>query len=527
MKPAKRWYSLKPFNTAIMKRSYQSLAVCCMLLLSACYKDNGNYTYDLPEQITVTGIGSDYDKVSLVDRITLDPQVSSTDPQAEFSCWWGIYETNVQGSAPKVDTIGRGKALDYLVTQPAKGWVLVFGAKNLHTGLSKIVTARVNVITQFTRGWYVMKHESGQTDVDLFLTPSDITPGDKMENVFSLVNGRKLNGNARLFGYYTNYKSDVTGVMANTKGLFILSDKDASVVNVNTFKEIRGFNTLFYETPAVKRPGSICEGSSANYLVNDGRLHSIYSMSANVGMFGGVQLRDDNNSPYNLADHFLTYNFSNPFFFDQTSSSFVSATGTGSVLSVVADVTGSEMPANHNNKELLFMGVRATNPYTGIALFRDKTDAGLKILSTITPENYALKIVNDTLDAGEKLFNAQRYGLIVADESILYFSTGNEVWSRNLANGSEQLQFTAPAGEQITFIRHRKYAGSTNTELPYYFNYMLIGTENNGQYKVRAFRKTSGNLNASPDFVLEGQGSVGDVIYIAPNTNNNTYPNSY
>ncbi|MBO9153634.1 PKD-like family lipoprotein [Chitinophaga sp. GCM10012297] len=511
-----------------MKRTYQSLAACCMLLLNACYKDHGNYEYDLAEQITVTGINSDYDKVSLVDRITLDPQVSSSDPQAEFSCWWGIYETNVQGSAPKVDTIGRTKALDYLVTQPAKGWVLVFGAKNLHTGVSKIVTARVNVITQFTRGWYVMKHSGGQTDVDLFLTPSGIAPGsDKMENVFSLVNGRKLDGSARLFGYYTNYKSDVTGMMANTKGLFILSDKDVSVVNLNTFKEIRGFSSLFYETPAVKRPGSISEGSSANYLVNDGHLHSIYSMSANVGMFGGVQLRDDNNSPYRLSDYFLTYYSGNPFFFDETSCSFVSATGTGSVLSSVTDAAGSEMPANHNNKALLFMGVRATNPYTGIALFRDKTDAGLKILSTITPENYVLKLVNDTLDAAEKLYQAQRYGLIVADESILYFSVGNEIWSRNLANGAEQLQFTVPAGETVTFIRHRKYAGSATLELPYYFNYMLIGTESGGQYKVRAFRKSSGNLNANPDFVLEGEGSVGDVIYIAPSINNYTYLNSY
>ncbi|RPD39931.1 PKD-like family lipoprotein [Chitinophaga barathri] len=510
-----------------MKRTYQSLAACCMLLLSACYKDHGNYTYDLPEEITITGIGSDYDKVSLVDRITLDPKVSSTDPQAEFSCWWGIYETNVQGSAPKVDTIGRSKALDYLVKQPAKGWVLVFGAKNLHTGFSKIVTARVNVITQFTRGWYVMKHTGGQTDVDLFLTPSGIIGEGKMENVFSLVNGRKLDGAARLFGYYTNYKSDVTGAMANTKGLFILTDKDVSVVNMNTFKEIRGFNSLFYETPATKRPGSISEGSSANYLVNDGRLHSIYSMSANVGMFGGVQLRDDNNSPYNLADYFLTLNYYNPFFFDQSSSSFVSATGTGTVLSSVSDATGSEMSANRNNKTLLFMGIVASSPYTGVALFKDKTDAGLKILSVITPENYTLKIVNDTLDAAEKLYNAQRYGLIVTDESILYFSVGNEVWSRNLANGAERLQFTVPAGEQITFIRHRKYTGTTSTELPYYFNYMLIGTESGGQYKVRVFRKTSGNLNASPDFVLEGQGSVGDVIYIAPSMSNYTYPNSY
>ncbi|WP_346316140.1 PKD-like family lipoprotein [Chitinophaga sp. YIM B06452] len=510
-----------------MKLIYQSLAACCMLLISSCYKDHGNYTYDVPEEITITGIAGTYDKVSLVDRITIDPQVSSSDPKAEFTYWWGIYETNVQGSAPKVDTIGRTKALDYLVTQPAKGWVLVFGAKNVHTGVSRIVTAGVNVITQFTRGWYVMKDDGAKTDVDLFLTPSGIVPASKTENVFSMVNNRKLDGEASLFGFYTNYKSNVTGTLANTRALFILSGKDASVVNINTFKEIHGLSGLFYETPSVKKPGSISEASQANYFVNGGHLHSIYSMSANVGLFGGKQLRDDNNSPYSLSKYFLAYSFYNPFFFDELSSSFVSATGTGSVLSAVTDAPGTEMPANSNNKELLFMGIKSTNPYAGVALFRDKTDPALKILSIITPSNFSLKMENDTLAATDKLNQAERFGMIVADENILYFSAGGEVWSRNLSNGAEQLQFTVPAGENITFIRHRKYAGNTTAEQPFYYNYILIGTTVNSQYKVRAFPKTSGNLAASPAFTMEGQGSVGDVIYLAPPMGNTTYPNSY
>ncbi len=510
-----------------MKLKYQILVACCILLVSSCYKDRGNYTYNIPEEISISGIEASYNKVSLVDKINVDPIVRSTDPEAKLSYWWGIYETNVQGSAPKVDTIGHTKALDYLVTQPAKGWVLVFSAKNEHTGFSKIVTASINVITQFTRGWYIMKSSGSQTDVDLFLTPSGITPASAIENVFSLVNKKKLDGEASLFGFYTNYKSNVTGAYANTRAMFILSDKDASVVNINTFKEIHGINDLFYETPAVKKPGSISEASQANYFVNNGHLHSVYSMSANVGLFGGEQLRDDNNSPYSLSRYFLAYVFDNPFFFDETSASFVSATGTGSVLSAVTDAPGTEMPANRNNKELLFMGLKSSNPYTGIALFRDKKDPSLKILSTITPSNYALKLVNDTLAPTDKLNQAERLGLIVADENILYFSAGQEVWSRNLSNGAEQLQFTAPAGEKITCIRHRKYAGSATAEQAFYYNYMLIGTASSGSYKVRAFRKTSGNLAAVPDFTMEGKGNVGDVIYIAPPIDNYTYPNSY
>jgi hypothetical protein len=510
-----------------MKLLYRGLAAGLLLLSSACYKDQGNYDYQDREEITITGIAASYDKISLADHITIDPVVTSTDPKADFVCYWGIYETNVQGSAPKVDTIARSKAIDYLVIQPAKAWVLVFGAKNKHTGVTKIVTSTVNVVTQFTRGWYVMKDDGSKTDVDLFLTPAKIAPESKVENVFSLVNGKKLDGKAALYGFYNNYKSTVTGALANTRALFILSDKDASVVNINTFKEIRGFSNLFYETPAVKQPAIICEASQANYIVNNGNVHGIYSMSSNVGQFGGVQMRDDVNSPYKLSKYFITTPFGNPFFFDETSSSFVSTTGTSNVMSNVTDQAGTAMPANKNNKTALFMGVKASSPFSGVAIFQDKTDPALRILSQVTPTNYALKLVNDTIAASAKIMLAEKYALIFADENIIYFSVGNKVWSRNITNGAERLQFTVPAGEEITFIRHRKYAGSATAELPYYFNFMMIGTKAGANYKVRMFQKASGNLATTPDFTLEGAGSVGDVIYIAPAIANSTFPNTY
>ncbi|RBL88990.1 PKD-like family lipoprotein [Chitinophaga flava] len=511
-----------------MKWIYTAPAVCLLLLLNACSKDHGNYTYDTREKITITGIENSYDKVSLVDKITITPQVSSTDSDARFSYWWGIYETNVLGTSPKVDTIGHEQTLNYLVKQNAKGWVLVFGAKNEHTGYTKIVTTSLNVITQFTRGWYVMKDDGGKTDVDLFLTPAGIAPASTVENVFSLINNKKLDGKACLFGYFTNYKSAVTGTMANTNALFILSDKDASVVNISTFKEIHSFDNLFYETPAVKSPASISGANGSLLLVNDGHLHGIYTMSSNMGLFGGIRLRDDNNSPYRLSKYFLSSVYwPNPFFFDEMSSSFVSATGTGPVLSTVTNATGSDMSVNKNNKELLFMGIKSSIPFSGVALFRDKTDPSLKILSSITPNNYALLIKNDTLKNTQQLYNAQRYGLIVADENILYFSVGNEVWTRNLSNGAEQLQFTVPAGEHITFIRHRVYSDDIDAEKPFYYNYMFIGTTNGSRYKIRTFRKSSGNLAASPDFTMEGQGSPADVIYMAPPVAHETYVTSY
>ncbi len=506
-----------------MKKLYiLTLAVTIAAMVSSCYKDKGNYSYATSEVITITGIAPSYDKISKQDKITLTPTVSSSSPNASFEYFWGIYETNVQGSVPKIDTIAKTLNLDYFITQSAKAWVLVFGAKNKTTGLQQLVTSTINVITPFTRGWYVLKDDGTSTDLDLFLTPTSIVPSSQINNVFSLINGKKLNGKAQFLSFDNTYKSMVTGVLGNTKALFVTSDKDASVIDINSLLEIRDFNSLFYTPPSIKAPTFVGPGSQADFFINAGQLYSIYSMSSNVGQFAARQLKDALNTDYYLSKYFINFTLANPIFFDENSSSFVSAGGAGTVLNSVSDATGTAMKANNNNKTLLYMGIKTTTP-TGVALFQDKTNTSLKILTAITANTAAFNMVNDTLLNTSKLYSATLVTTNLVDENFIYFVVGNQVWSRNLSNKFEQLQYTAPAGETITYLRHKKYTA----EATYAYNYIAIGTKSGTGYTVRMFTKTSGNLAATPDITMNGTGSVGDIIYMSPSVGSNTYLPTY
>jgi len=507
-----------------MKKYNIFIVICFATLLHSCFDDGNNFNYQTPEVITVTGLNASYDKISQSDSLNFKPTVRSTDPKADFEYFWGIYETNVQGYPPKLDTISKSLTIKYRIIQPAKAWILEFAAKNKHTGYTKIITSTINVGTQFTRGWYVLKDNGNQSDLDLFLTPTTIVPTSSIENVYSLVNGEKLEGKGLGMNFESTYKSMVTGTNANTRAMFIFTEKDASIINTNTVKEIRPFNTCFYISPTVKAPNFMIVGSSSDYFVNNGILYSIYTMSSNFGVFGNAQMRDAINSPYRLSKYYLTHTNNNPVFFDETSSSFVSASGSSNMLNPITDATGTAMSANKNNKTLLYLGPKGITTFEGVAVLQDKTNPALKILSVITPSTTAFKMVNDTLLNTSKLYNAVNYSANVGDESMLYFVVGgNQVWSRNLVNKFEQLQFTAPAGETISFIRHRK-----STETGYAFNYVMIGTTTgSGTYNVRMFTKTAGNLATTPSVTLTGSGNVTDVFYLSPSTSYGTYPNAY
>lgn len=503
-----------------------------VLLLASCAKDKSNYDYAPKENISITGLEPNYTVISEKDRLVIDPVVSTTDPDAQLEYLWGIYETNVQGYAPVLDTLAKTKKLDYAVKQPAKGWVLVLRVTNKNTRYAQYFTSGINIVTEFTRGWYVAKDDGVQTDLDLFLTPTSLVPSSVRENVYSFVNGNKIDGKAKIMNFFSSYKSIVTGTLGNTKTLVLVTDKDISAMNINTLKPIRTFNTLFFEPPAVKSPDYAFYGSQAYYVINDGQCHAIYNMSSNDGRFGARKMKDDLNTPYHLSKYFIGSSYSDPYFFDETSSSFLSMSmGYGPVMTAINDETGTTMSAKNNNKTVLFLGFKSatyipapTYAYNtvGFAVFQDKTNPALKILSELACVTTKIKITNDTLKTTDKIYNATNYTLLNGDENIIYFSVGNQIWSRNLSSKSEILQFTIPAGEELTFIRHKKY-----TETGYAYNYVMIGTKSGANYKVRMFNKSSGSLETTPAITLEGKGIVRDVMYMSPTVNESTYGSTY
>lgn len=503
-----------------MKQIFQIILLLTLITaMNGCYKDKGNYSYAPNEVILIKGIDKTYNKLSRIDRIQLDPEVSSSSPGAEFEYLWRMYEYKTEGIAPKMITIGREKKLDYLVENDAREWMLVFTVTNKKTGYAESFESNVNVGTIYTRGWYVLKSANNQTDIDMFQTPVDIRPAGKLENIFSAVNGRKLQGTGTMLQYYNNYKVMNNGKAENMNSLFALTEKDGTVANLNFMRENKSFGNFFRDVPATIAPGFICEGGYGRYVVNNGGVYGIFAFTQNYGIFGARVMADQKNRPYQLSRYYLTNMTSLPVFFDETSSTFATASLFTPYMDEYTNADDTQMPAAKNNQQLLFMGQSLQSPLQGYAVLQDKTDAGKKVIASVIPSGMKLGLYTKPILPSEKMFNARLYTLINNSENMIYFVNGNEVWSRGLSSGAEQLQFNAPAGETITFIRHRWYSAiyASDLDAAYKFNYVMIGTTNTvGKYKVYMFRKQSGNLVETPDFVLEGEGEPRDVIYISP-----------
>lgn len=512
--------------------NYNALLLCA-LLLAACHKDMNSYDYSTIEEIEVNGIAESYNAVSNVDVLKIAPEVSSNLPDAHFEHTWTVYENNAQGYIPTVDTLSREKNLEFAVTLPAKSYTLVHIVTNKTTGLSKYTNVTLHVNTEYTRGWYVLKDDGTSSDLDQFITDGSIIPGNrKNENIYSFINGEKLTGKGTRLTFLNNYRSTAeSATPINTRTLFVGTEKDMAAVFINTLEAIRRAGTLFFGGSSVETKDMVAFISSSTInLMNNNRVYGIYAMTPNSGIFGTYAMRDDKNSAYSLSPYFFTTSNSYPYLFDNTSSSFVTSVMAGPVLTNITDDGDTQMPAQRNNKKALYLGYQKDeyDPVNykflakGWGLFEDKDDPTLRILTYLEPDGYKMKMTCDTLRMEDRLFHASLHTLLVGAENLMYFVHDGQVYSRNLSNGNERQQFVVPGGEEVTFIRHRKYS-----ETGYAFDYLMVGTKVGSRYKIRFFEKTSGNLTAEPAFVLEGEGAPRDVIYISPSVGSATYPTGY
>ncbi len=511
-----------------MKKVYNIIIyVFVVATLTSCFKDLGNYDYTDKEVISITGIQESYTAIQLVDKLNLTPTVTSNKP-AEFEYYYALYETNVQGYAPVMDTIQRtGKDLvNYLVTKKAMTYGLVFMAKNKKTGVTGFFKSTLNVVTKFNNGWYVLKNEGEVCDLDLF----DAT-NNKIENVLLAINGKQLKGSASCLTVASNYKAyDVsTGRFVNTTTLFPVTDKDAMAVILSTAKVEHGFGDMFYEEISGPfAPTMFMATFQGLWTTNHGRAFGIYGMSANSGKFGMEFPIDINYTPYYLSKYSAFHGSNGPLSFDETSSTFVIVPPFGTTLIPAKNQTVTEMSAFNNNKTILYMGSRSLYDTYFFAVMKDKTNPNVKFISKVegfnSSSSISLKITNDTLATSDLAFNASMY---TSNHSldIMYFVSGGKIYMRNVAakrTTNVDLGISIPAGETVSFIKHIPKTSATT------FNYFVVGTTISGNYKVRMYNvKSTGDVETTPALILEGKGRAGDVLFTFPTISHSTFPASF
>ena len=490
-----------------MRKTFTRIFLSCFLVgsLSSCFEDEGNYDYDEPFKISVAGLQESYECYYMIDSLNIEPELSPK--ESDYDCFWGIYETNVQGYAPKLDTICHTRELHYKVAIKPQQYKLVFCAKDKKTGIPTFVQRDLQVTTPLSTGWFVLRTQNGKSDFDLFAPDNK-----KIQNVIATNNnGISLEGDATFATYSTKYKSwdPINERYVNTNTLFGLSSKGMVSMSMNDGKIIRDFDSFFYNEQSIKSPKALAMTFSDFYLVNFNQLYSIYGMSSNSGRFGESMIGD-----YKLSKHFACNDFAGPIFFDEKSSSFCTATAAGSNIIYYKD-NKTECPSNQMDMDLLYMGSAYKNHW---AIGKNKT-SGSYLLLKLNPmaayAGYSDVIISCQEISKEKGIIQATHWAVNQNNNIIYFNKDNVIYSCNIdANLAEAEQFKVPEGEEVTYMRNLDYKNWSNHDAD--FNLFVLATYDGEHYKVYLFDIQAGNLYGEPE-ILSGTGKVGALVYVDKN----------
>ena len=484
----------------------RTLYIICFFLLTGgivgCYEDKGNYTYTELLEIKVDSVKQFYPNyLSSIDTLYIEPKVGPAD--LEYDYVWSVYENNVQGFVPPVDTISRTCELSYPVTLKPGSYTLLFSVTEKKSGIFRIVRSNLTVGTALTIGWYVLKSQEGYSDLDVFGEEG------KIENVIAVNNnGVKLKGDAVATTFSARYSAwdESSQNYINTSAVFAASGEGLVSLRLNDGTIIREDNDFFYE-PTPIAPTTFYVTIRDVCLFNNKRAYIISGMSSNSGRFpvskGGV---------YELSPYYVSYRMDN-LVFDELSSSFKGLGANSNSIINLQDKGPVDTiplpPVNNLESDLLYMG---PGPNSSAWALLKKQQEEFYVMRNMNGnlsspyKNPSLRC--DTLDLDLKMLHAEKWASN-RNNNIVYFVRGNIIYSCNLdANYQEKVQMELPVGERVSYMEQVKLNSSTKT-----FDHIVVATYDENNYKVYLFNVQAGNLQSNPE-VLKGTGKVGDVVYV-------------
>lgn len=451
--------------------------------LSACYSDDGNYTYLSDEEagkITFDTVGI-ANRLALQynldpgDTIDFEPNVKYKYPERLRYRWFvltltqGTYQPVQNGNImeyPPADTIAYTKHLHWIVNLTPGTYRFYLMAEDTITGMKGYYQAqeRFTTVNQSGNqtGLYLLTERDGNTDIEIFTSDLMLIYGSGTncyQGYYHKLKGKYLEGKPRwIRGTHTGGKTKDGYLVATDKNLYRLNSVGLETMN--------DWSSMFYDTPETFDPQCAWLNKDLNceFLINNGKLHVLYNGKSNDRKFSSAIAGDYEAYPYLMYTTISSWRpvtgaiNSYNVIYDKKNHKFSPYYGSASALSSFkrtssdAFVDANAVPENvkavfnggGNNTCVVAEDADGTT-WLYRYLFYNRVDEG-DLSASGAHSKLDLSKCKDIKNA--KLFTASTAGYAV------YYATDNAVYSFSMSSGDESSNtlYTCEPGETVTAV---------------------------------------------------------------------------
>lgn len=470
----------------------------CLVALSSCYEDKGNYDYRELEEVTIDTVGTGmqaeyaimrYDSLRIAPNIYYEGALVTDESLAPLDYMWTIYSaTTGVGTSQVIDTIGWHSVLDTVISRTGGAYYVQLTVTNRNDGIRQFFRTTVSVSEIFDGGWMVFYERAdrpGYSDLALIYNPwvkANSTTNRIYENLYSTNNGEEP-----LPGSPVRCLDIAVSLTSGNNYIGLCTDKTLVGVSENGFERALGFGDFFYQQPATEAPvwygqhgGGAVSGFSSEVLINDGSIYTnTYSFSATEGRTTkfGMPKRSEEEEVGELAawnaevPHVMNYGV---IVYDQTHQCFRYAAYNSSRLERFAAQDDTKWGADMLNN-------------TGMTMLMSDWGKGTSTSSSLLPHDYSIMADGNTrylvvtnfsttaptdnnICVGKYKLTGPCGGIANATTmaashvgSFIYYGSGNKVYRYAYdARGAAKAIWTASdPNEQVTCVRLMKYYHAT------------------------------------------------------------------
>ena len=462
-----------------------SLALGALLLqLSSCYKDKGNYSYEVPAAPVVTGMDSVFE-VFVGDSLIIEPKVEIKGVDAaSLHYYWTIHVPPVAASDTDRHFVGKELRIQYGLGARKLGARLAI--ENPENGMRYFKDFTIIGKTAFSKGMTVLSNENGKS-VLTFIKPDD----ELQPYIFQAVNpGVELPLDpTQILATPVAYQPAIKSYWIFGKG----GDETGYQVDANDFTVVKTFKENFFAVPkgAALNPEHIfVAGTGVISGVIDGRLYSgttsTWDQAPTFGMFNQGAQGDYSLSKEMVFDAMGTYGPFAYIGFEKLKKQFVrfnlygDATYFGPAYDVIKSPNGNYFDPKNVGMDLIHL--QQIIGGTCYGYFRAPNDSIYEGRMEVT-FNGPFQISNPTLKAFARQDLINESTLWAATSSqIIFFNDQDKVYRYNPLNDDFRVLKTDFGGKKVTMIKLQDQ------------NTLVVGTEGGTLYFLNIRTGQDGTL---------------------------------
>lgn len=414
------------------------------MLLNACYKDKGNYSYEKVDAPAIASLDTVY-KAIVGDSLIIDPGVSISN-SANLSLQWRI-----GGPDLKQDLVFEGKVLRTIFGLDAKRYSGRLIVTNNDNGMKYFRNFFIDGITDFSVGATVLSIEEGHPQLSFVKNDGTIRA-----RVYEAINGEPLPANPIcLIGAI---KENLVPRVVRRYWVISNDGKEGGVeIDPNNFKKLKSLAANYFDPPATLSPSYFTDNPSGTiHGIVDGKFVWGYDLTWDqapiYGMFG-VPLEGD----YELSPHLISNYATGTFYigYDVKKKSFlrINLYGTPVYFGTSYETITTTNAFDPKNTGLDLIHLAQVNNQNCYAFGRDAAGVLYELRFTVnftgpftfTPGYKKQFKQPELITAKTKWVNT--------NSGIFFFSSGSKIYRYNPDNETFQALSADFAGKDVTMIK--------------------------------------------------------------------------